>query len=128
MASERFSLHGFTVDALITSVYDGDTVTASFALPQYESTKEYLWPCRLLGVDAPEIRSKDPRVKQLGIQARNRVSGLVLNRVCRIYLGHFDKYGRVLVRIETPEGDLASLLLAEGLAKEYDGKGPRPEW
>ena len=43
---------------------------------------------------------------------------------------HYGKYaGRVIARVHTAAGlDLAAALLTEGLARAYDGRGPRPRW
>lgn len=126
---KRFSLEGYTTtDAVVTSVYDGDTFTAGFPLPQCPGGERYLWSCRLLGVDTPEIRDAAEPVRKHAVRARERVRELLIDKAPRLHLGKFEKYGRVLVSVELEDGrDLARLLIAEGLACQYDGKA-RPDW
>lgn len=126
---KRFSLQGFAVKAVVPSVYDGDTITAGFPLPQCPEGEKYLWSCRLSGVDTPELRDPDPVVKDHAFRARDRVRELLIDKEVDLRLGDFDKYGRVLVSVELPSGvDLAALMINEGLALAYDGSGPRPNW
>ena len=42
----------------------------------------------------------------------------------------YGKYaGRVIARVRSAAGlDLGAALLAKGLARAYDGRGPRPRW
>ena len=39
-----------------------------------------------------------------------------------------DKYGRVLARLEVDGEDVATLLIAEGHARPYDGRSRRAGW
>ncbi|CAM9979230.1 unnamed protein product, partial [Ectocarpus fasciculatus] len=55
-------------------------------------------------------------------------SPLVLGKIVALRLGEFDKFGRLLGAIHTPEGvNVASDLVSKGMAVEYHG-GKRPEW
>lgn len=123
-----FSLSGFTTNASVISVYDGDSITAAFPIPQFVESEKYLWKCRVIGIDTPELRSKNWDVREHAFKARDRVRGLLVGRSCRLRLGEFDKYGRVLVSVQLADGrDLGRLLIDEGLALPYDG-GRRPDW
>lgn len=85
---------------------------------------------RLVGVDAPERRGASACEKQAAVRARDFVTAwvaaagpLTLSGVRR------GKYAsRVLGRVTAPHGDLSAALLASGLARPYQGTGPRPPW
>ena len=129
--AEKFSLADHTVKAKIVKVYDGDSITAEFPLPHTHFklvSPDYRWTCRVVGIDTPELRSKDSRVRQHAYRARDRVRELIMDKKVDMELGGFDKYGRVLVSVQEPEGrDLADLLIQEGLALSYSG-GKKADW
>ena len=83
-----------------TKVYDGDTCHIIFQFGD-KLTKVKV---RMLGYDAPEIKSKDIEIKQKAIQARDKLRELILDKVVTCKFGDFDKYGRVLCDIYTVEG------------------------
>lgn len=105
--------------ALITKVYDGDTLTADIDLGFKLWAKKI--KLRLIGIDTPEIRTKDPEEKALAIKARDRVRELCLGKEVIITTRRKGKYGRWLASVYIEEGDLdiTRFLIAEGLAKEY---------
>lgn len=112
-----------------TRVIDGDT---------YRETKrgqEY----RLFGIDTPETtRGKCEAEKALGQVAASRVEALIdaAGEVRAFPAWNprgrtdwpTDGFDRRIARIEIDGRDLAAILLAEGLAKPYDGEGPHPDW
>ncbi len=113
------------IKALVLNVYDGDTFTV----------RVFAWPdltirvaVRVAGIDTPELRSKCHEEKVKALAAKAFTMGAV-----GIYVNLYDiktgKYaGRVIARVETQDGkDLGSLLIAEGLARPYDG-GKRKGW
>ena len=83
---------------------------------------------RLMHFDAPEIRGKCPRERELARQAtallrRLAGSGLKLERRGK------DRYQRTLAVARTPAGgDVAAALVQAGLAQPYEGRGPRGRW
>lgn len=104
--------------AKITSVYDGDTFTATIKLGfncLIQNAK-----IRLYGVDTPEIRGVE---KEEGIKIRDIVRDLILNKdVILLYEGK-GKYGRFLCRVisdRIKDGDLSSFLLINEYAKPYE--------
>lgn len=111
-----------------TRVIDGDT---------YRDTKrsqEY----RLHGVDTPEtLRAKCDAERALGQVASDRVKALFkAASEVRAFPAHnprgrtdwpTDGFKRRIARIEIDGQDLGTILLAEGLAKPYDG-GEHPDW
>lgn len=106
--------------AEVLSVYDGDTITVALDLGLSIKVRA---KCRLLGIDTPEIRTKSAAEKKAAYTARDRVRGMILGETVLLHsVAKPDKYGRLLVRVWTPEGDCVNqVLLDEGLAREYDG-------
>ena len=101
----------------VAQVVDGDTVR----LRDGESV-------RLAGLDAPELRARCPAELRRARQATARLEqlatgGLELRRRGR------DRYGRTLAVATAPDGqDVAAVLIGEGLAVPYQGRGPRADW
>lgn len=113
------------VVAQVVSVYDGDTITVD-AKP---------WPgvtirtnVRINGIDTPEIRGKCDEEKALALKARDRVRRLV-GLTVKLFNIRFGKFaGRVVADVYTEGGWVNEVLVAEGLARKYDGTGPRQPW
>lgn len=94
------------IPALVTNVYDGDTITVKFYRTGDLVTEESV---RLYGIDTPEVvvRDKDTKVENLeevcGRFVRDYVRDLVKlgNGHCfiKIHSGSIDKYGRPLCSI-----------------------------
>ena len=106
--------------AKITSVYDGDTVTGDVDLGFGIWIKKQKF--RLMGIDTPEIRTKDKDEKVRGYEARDRLRELILGKTVRIRSFGKGKYGRWLVDIFIEEIDTRSvnqLLILEGHADHY---------
>ena len=107
--------------------YDGDTVTLGTIIPGYGPRR---FSCRLLGVDTPELRSRDPCEKELACIARDVVRGVLLHRLVSVSIQGVDKYGRLLVDLSTEKYEnVSSYILSQGLAVEYTGgKKPGVNW
>ena len=98
--------------AVITKVYDGDTLTADIDLGFKMCAKKI--KLRLLGINTPEIRSKDESEKVAARKARDRVRELCLDKDVVVTSHKKGKYGRWLASVRLEDGtDLADLLLAE---------------
>lgn len=125
----KFSMDGYVVDANVVGVYDGDTFTAEFPIPQIEGSPIYKWSCRVQGIDTPEMRDKNPELKELAYKARDRVREMIMDKKIRIIIGEFDKYGRVLATPLDPTTGtcIGKILIDEGLALAYDG-GTKTSW
>ncbi len=114
------------VEAAVLRVIDGDTieVAAAIWLDQVVTVR-----VRLRGADAPELGGArcEPE-RALAIRARDRLAALAGARVTLTEIGR-DKYaGRVDATVTGPDGsDLAARLVAEGLARAYEG-GRRAGW
>ena len=85
----------YTYNALITEVYDGDTVTAVIDLGLKISVTEKL---RLLDIDAPELRGSS---REDGVKARDYLRRLILGKevVISTVKDKKGKYGRYLATI-----------------------------
>jgi endonuclease YncB( thermonuclease family) len=114
----------FTVDLLpdrgphtvyVARVHDGDTLTACLLVPV---------TIRLATCNAPELGTPE------GLRARLAVAGQVLGKVLNADFRGREKYGRVLgdLVLEGEGGPhwLSDYLIANGHAKQWDGRGPRP--
>ncbi len=125
--------------AWVVSVIDGDTleVRVHIWLGQDLNTR-----VRLAGIDAPELKGKCDREKDLARRARAYLlarldpagsgvgagagAGAGEIRLREVRYGKFA--GRVLARVETLDGtDLGQGLIAAGLARPYDGRR-RASW
>jgi micrococcal nuclease len=120
----KWTLNGMkTKDMKISDVYDGDTYKIELPV----CCRRYVFSCRLLGIDTPEIRSKNKTEKKVGYDVCMYVSKLLLqsDRDIEIHCHDFDKYGRVLCDITLIIGgkrcDLASHLIEMGMGYKYDG-------
>jgi endonuclease YncB( thermonuclease family) len=118
--------------AKVIDVYDGDTCTILY---EYENiflkTK-----IRINGVDTPEKRIKGPLKntdignlqKKAAIHVKNDVVNLLENKIVKVVMNKFDKYGgRVNGDIYLPEEcnsnkTLADYLISKKYAKKYSGK------
>jgi len=119
-----FSLEGELLRALVLGVYDADTITISFV---WEGR---VWKdkCRLVGIDSPEMRSKNPAEKEAAVAARDWVRGRVMGKKVWVRCGGWDKYGRLLGTVypgscaEDALGtSLNDHLVSSGFARPYDG-------
>ncbi len=120
--------------AQVVSVIDGDTleVRVHIWLGQELRTR-----VRLAGIDAPELKGKCDRERDLALRARAYLlarldpaagagAGARTVRLREVRYGKFA--GRVLARVETLDGtDLGQGLVAAGLARPYDGRR-RASW
>lgn len=111
------------IPAELRGCFDGDTCRAVIA-----GAEE---PVRLLGYDTPEIKGACPAEKALARQARDRLRQLIAEatdrQLCSDDGFRRDKYRRILARLLLDGRDVAAELIAEGLARPYDG-GRREPW
>jgi len=120
----------YTYRAHITSVYDGDTVTANIDLGFRTWVRGE--KIRLYGIDAPELRARArhplrQNERARGLAARDALRAKILDKdviLCTIKdkkgKDKKGKYGRYLARISTLDGlNLNDWLLQKGYAKPY---------
>tara|TARA_Y100000741_G_C18246709_1_gene555777 strand:+ start:1001 stop:1420 length:420 start_codon:yes stop_codon:yes gene_type:complete len=122
-----FSYDGRICEGKITKVYDGDTVHIVFPLTDKEPERLYRWNCRLIGVDTPELRTKNLKEKEFGKQVRDFLKEKILNKVVTVKCLDFDKYGRLLVEIFIENESINNWLIEKGYAKQYSG-GKKSKW
>lgn len=106
---------------LVKDVYDGDTITVAIPL----NKKPYLVKCRLSGIDAPEIRTKNIAEKKAGIKSKEFLSVKILNKKIWVECGKWDKYGRLLITIYMEKNKKTCInleMVNNNLAVKYDGK------
>lgn len=119
-----FSWEGRECWARATQIYDGD----SFHLIFVDKGQLVRVPCRLEGVDTPELRARSEREKVLAMQARDFVRDKLEGKLVRARLGSSEKYGRTLCSVACEDGsDLAAELIRTGLGRPYSG-GARASW
>jgi len=119
---KKWSLDGLnTTDALVSSVYDGDTLR--LVLPV--CCTKYIFSCRLNGIDTPEIRSRNKQEKVIARQVRDYVKELLESHAFRVCCGKSDKYGRILcdiyVILDGVELSLADHLIGKKYGYIYNG-------
>ena len=111
--------------AKVVSVYDGDTITCVIDLGFSLSAKIKV---RLLGIDTPEIRTKDLVEKEKGYITRDWLRDKILDKDILLHTKEKVKFGRWLGLIWTLDEDKPDFensyngrLIKENLAKEYRG-------
>ena len=111
----------------VVDVYDGDTFKID--LPSMHPLFGDDLSIRLFGVDTPEMRGTTDEVKALAMQAQ-QVTDKALKGASKIELRNPQrgKYFRIVSEVWIDGESLADMLKAKGLAKDYDGEGPRPQW
>lgn len=83
---------------------------------------------RLAGIDAPEMNP--PCQRERAVAAKQALETLVGAQSIWLTEVEHDKYaGRVVAHVATQSGtDVAAALVAQGVAKRWDGRGPKPYW
>lgn len=111
----------------VVDVYDGDTFKID--LPSMHPLFGKDLSIRLFGVDTPEMRGTTDEVKALAMQAQ-QVTEKALQTASEIELKNPQrgKYFRIVSEVWIDGKSLADTLKAQGLAKDYNGEGARPEW
>jgi len=120
-----FSVSGLVTAAKCYKVYDADTCR----IAMWFHGSLVSWKVRIQHFDSAEMRTKDPVEKELALIAKARTKDMVDEKVCCVSCYGFDKYGRLLVDIMSPEGlDVATTLLNEKLAYPYEGGTKITDW
>ena len=83
---------------------------------------------RIIGMDAPEMHARCPVELTMARAARDRLAVLVEHGVTLHPRGR-DRYRRLLAVVLDARGrDVATVLVGEGLARPYGGRGRRQGW
>jgi endonuclease YncB( thermonuclease family) len=111
--------------AEVVKVYDGDTCTCVVDLGFKLSIKIKV---RLVGIDTPEIRTKDLEEKERGYASRDWLREQILGKKVLLHTSERGKFGRWLGRIWcieetniTESNSYNQIIINEGHAKEYFG-------
>ena len=125
--TNKFSLTGYKTYAKCVYVYDGDTIHVVFKMPN--SSECFKWVIRMMGIDTPEMKTKNLTEKAKAVQSRDFLKGKILDKVVILDCLEFDKYGRLLgnIFLEGEEQSLSQQMIANGHAKAYDG-GTKEGW
>ena len=84
---------------------------------------------RIIGLDAPEMRGQCPRERTIARAARDRLAELIAPGVEIEQVRRRDKYRRRLAIVRDGQGrDVAAILISEGHARAYNGRGRRRGW
>jgi len=111
----------------IVEVYDGDTFKID--LPNMHPLFGKELSIRVFGIDTPELRGSSDGVKALAYKAKNRTQELLADATTiELKNPQRGKYFRVVAEVWIDGESLDEKLKGEGLAKDYDGEGARPEW
>jgi endonuclease YncB( thermonuclease family) len=115
-AALALTLLTYPATAQRARVIDGDTIRVAGET------------IRMMGLDAPESRARCPAEARLAARATARLRSLVRPRVWLERHGR-DRYRRRLAIVRDRAGrDLAQVLIREGLARPYNGRGRRQRW
>ena len=118
--------YGTIVVSKVVSVYDGDTFKVNIdGWPDIIGKNISI---RIYGIDTPEIRGTKGEVKQLALKAK-ALSAKRLFEAETVTLRNIrrGKYFRITAEVYVDRVHLGTLLIRNGLAKEYYG-GKRPIW
>ena len=119
-----FNLDGYQGPCRVIDVYDGDTITIAILF----CDKIFKTKCRLAGIDAAEIRTKNLEEKKHGLDGKEYLQTLIANKFIWCRIGKNDKYGRPLGVLYLTEHDfnlkqnnINDDLVAKNFAYSYDG-------
>lgn len=112
--------------AYVKDVYDGDTITVDISLGFHVNMTDI--KVRLVGIDTPEVRTRDLDEKEKGLATRDWLRERILGKKVLLHTAKRGKFGRWLGTIWDLEKDKPEFensynkqLINEGLAKEYWG-------
>lgn len=84
---------------------------------------------RIVGLDAPELRGRCPHESIIARQARDRLQALIADGVDLQPVRRRDRYRRRLAIVRDSQGrDVAAVMIQEGHARPYSGRGRRQGW
>jgi len=104
----------YEYEAIVTSVYDGDTITIDIDLGFDVILKKQ--KIRLLGINTPEVRGSE---REKGLVSRDALREKILGEQVIIKTEKRGKYGRWLGTIYIERTNVNQWLINEGYAEEY---------
>lgn len=110
----------------IKQPHDGDTVKLLVNIGMDVYLEQ---DCRLLGIDTPEVNTKNLLEKEAGKKIQKIVSEFIYQKEFTIYIFEDlnEKFGRLLIEIEIDNICLNNYLVSNNLARFYFGD-KKTEW
>jgi endonuclease YncB( thermonuclease family) len=120
---------GAVWEVRIKGVYDGDTIR--FEAPSLPTPLDAM-KVRVRGIDTPELgpKAKCQSENNRAAAAKARLVQLI-GKATTAQLTNFewDKYGgRVVADVKVNGVDVRNIMITEGFAAPYTGKGPKTDW
>lgn len=110
--------------AEMVSVHDGDTFLIN--VPGWPPIVGDRMPVRIWGIDTPELHDTRVEMQALAQKARLRLEEILKSGKIVLKDIRREKYFRMISKVEVDGKCVAETLIAEGLAREYHGEGPKP--
>jgi len=108
----------YTYKAKCLRVIDGDTIVAEVDLG-FSTFKRV--NVRLVGIDAPEVRTRDLKEKERGKESKDYLEDIFsINKNFTLISNKLDKYGRCLGTIMIDDLNINEEMVELGLAKFYE--------
>ncbi len=108
----------YEYNAKLTKIVDGDTIDVEIDLGFSIWHKARV---RMVGINAPETRTRDLEEKKLGLKAKARLKELLPKEIIlKTQLDKKGKFGRVLGEIFVNKTNINKQLLKEGVVRKYD--------
>ena len=104
----------------VIKVYDGDTITIAARLP-YINAPISRFSVRLSGIDSPELKTHNSNEKIAAIISRDKLHGLIFNKIVTLQNVSLEKYGRILADVYLDQLHVNQWLLDNHCAIKYDG-------
>ena len=121
--SEPFT---YRLDIDSITVYAGDTIKCDIDLGFSIILRKQ--SVRSLGINCPEIRTKDQREKALAYEARDQLRHILEDAEVIALQSHGKgKFGRILGTLFADGKNVNDMMIDLGLARPYDG-GKRSSW
>ncbi len=104
--------------ATLNRIIDGDTIDVNIDLGFDVKIKQRV---RLYGINTPEVRTKDLKEKERGIEATKYLKKILPKEfIIQTILNKRGKYGRVLGILWVKEENINERMVNEGYATKYD--------
>jgi endonuclease YncB( thermonuclease family) len=130
-------------EGIVIKVYDGDTITIATTLYVSQSSTPYhnhndsnqpispvtyRMSIRLVGIDAPEMKTKNPHEKELAKKSQEALQKLILNKTIQLKNISTEKYGRILADVYVNNLHVNQWLTDNKYAVKYDGGTKKKDW
>lgn len=110
----------FEYNCTVERIIDGDTVDVLIDLGFSLTIKQRI---RLMGIDTPEVRTRDLKEKYFGVMAKERLKELLSGNIVVVTKKEKGKYGRILGTFYNELNEnINQMLVDERLAVEYFGQ------